>query len=530
MFKISVSLRFLLIAFICGAVLMSLEIVGSRILAPHFGNTIYVWGSLIGIFIGSLALGYYLGGKLADAYPKKFPLALLIAITGIYLIALPLFAPQICLWLELRLLEISMRGAVLLASMLLFAFPSILLGSVTPYLVRLVAHDIEHIGRVAGLLYAVSTFGSLFGTLFTAFWLIPELGIILIVRLLGISLFISVLVLSLKAKQVVSLRGAKRRSNPVLYLLFISIAIAAPLFFLNPNLALNLKPDEKLIQVQDSIYHRIAVIDNDYGVRLMRFDKGLQSAIYLNQPGFPTALTYTEYFWLPFLWKPEAKKVAFMGGGAGVLPRMFAQYLPEVKVDVVEIDPLVIKAAQDYFYFKPNQDQLAVFNMDARQFLKSKQAADAYDIIILDAYGLAAQIPFHLTTLEYFQELKNRLSPDGSILINVFSAGKGERGKIFQHIYKTIAQVFNQVYVFPLKLKTNKSQNYIIIANNYKQRLTTAELQQRARKVQAILQVPVRNLALYASHNLSVFDLQALKEPRTKVLTDDWAPIDTWRH
>ncbi len=547
---------------------MGLEIVGSRILAPRFGNTVYVWGSLIGIFIGSLALGYYLGGKLADAFPHKLPLGIVIGFAGIYLLALPLFSPVVTAWLDTNVGE-NHRLAVLSASIILFAWPSILLGCVSPYAVRLAAHDLARIGNIAGLLYAISTFGSLAGTLLTAFVLIPSIGIIFIVRLLGMTLI---------ATTALLLVGRAWWKRPAAALPLFFVIIGTTLLYPKPSLDLGLKKNESLVFLKDSVYHRIAVIDRPiiaenklpratrarddklHGVRFLRFDNGLQSAIFLDKaeqrlitgplqdvkiPDYPTAALYTEFFWLPFLWKSDARKVAFIGGGGCVIPRMFVEELPDLYADVVEIDPMVIKAAEEYFFLDPEKyrddkgrSRLNTYAMDGRRFFATDKAQKEYDVIIIDAFSTAGQIPFHLTTQEYFSTVKDHLSDDGVVLVNLFTAAIGEQGKIFQHIFQTMSSVFNQIYVFPIlglygkndESLLEKSQNFIIVATNAKDRLTTAELMQRAQAYQVPLQIPIPSLLSHVQRNMSDHELKTIVQSDVKVLTDDWDPIDTWIH
>jgi len=167
--------RFLyLIAFANGAILMGVEILGSRVLAPNFGNTIFVWGSLIGVFMGGMALGYYFGGWLGDRWPSKSVLALLLGLPAIYIVILPLWATPFCE--ILADIELGLRTGPLLASIILFLVPTIFMGAVSPFLFVLIFHDLKRAGRSVGSLYAVSTVGSIVGTIGTAFYLILWAG------------------------------------------------------------------------------------------------------------------------------------------------------------------------------------------------------------------------------------------------------------------------------------------------------------------------------------------------------------------
>jgi predicted membrane-bound spermidine synthase len=163
------------IAFVSGAVLMGLEIVGSRILAPTFGNSIFVWGSLISVFLAALSAGYYAGGLIADRRPDAFLLRPILLVAGGAVLLLPVLYPAVNGVLFDH--HLGPRLGPLLASTLLFPVPAAALGTVPPYLVRLRVEQVSRAGRAAGTVYALSTAGSIAGTLLTAFVLIPSMGL-----------------------------------------------------------------------------------------------------------------------------------------------------------------------------------------------------------------------------------------------------------------------------------------------------------------------------------------------------------------
>src|SRR5437879_2695833 len=180
------------LVFVSGAVLMGLEMAGSRVLAIHFGSSIYVWGSIIGVFLAALAGGYYAGGLAADRKPSFMLLNLIVLIAGCWLVLLPLYDNFIAR--GIRSTNLGARIEPLLATIVLFGGPSILMGMVSPFSVRLSASALERIGNVAGRLYALSTVGSIAGTLVTAFWLIPMIGVNTILKALGLALVMASLV------------------------------------------------------------------------------------------------------------------------------------------------------------------------------------------------------------------------------------------------------------------------------------------------------------------------------------------------
>lgn len=177
-----------LVVFLCGAIVMSFEMLGSRVLAPNFGNSIFVWGSLISTFLAGLALGYYLGGRFADYSPSTKKLGMIILIPAAFLTMFPLFGYEISDWIFD--LDFEMRISPLVASMLLFFLPSVFLGAVSPYTVKLMICSLYTSGSTVGTLYALSTLGSIVGTLLTSFYLITIAGVKTLIMLHGAFLFV----------------------------------------------------------------------------------------------------------------------------------------------------------------------------------------------------------------------------------------------------------------------------------------------------------------------------------------------------
>jgi hypothetical protein len=164
-----------LVVFICGALVMSYEILGSRVLAPNFGSSVFVWGSLISVFLGGLSAGYYLGGRLADIRPSTRKLGVIILVPGLMFLAFPLYGTPVCDWIFE--MDLGIRMSPLLASLILFSLPAVLLGMVSPYTAKLMICSLRTSGATVGTLYALSTFGSIVGTLFTSFYLITVAGV-----------------------------------------------------------------------------------------------------------------------------------------------------------------------------------------------------------------------------------------------------------------------------------------------------------------------------------------------------------------
>lgn len=196
------------IAFLTGAVLLGLEIVASRVLAPYFGNSIFVWGSLISVFLLALSIGYFWGGSMADRYPSFTSLAMVVFVASAFVLVLPLvYLPASRFMVSL---DLEFRMSVLLTSMLFFLLPSVLIGMVSPYIIKLSASELAVIGQTAGNIYSVSTMGSITGALGVSFFLIPVMGTRAIILLAGGMLILAGL-LCLSA-QVLAVRTSGRTS------------------------------------------------------------------------------------------------------------------------------------------------------------------------------------------------------------------------------------------------------------------------------------------------------------------------------
>jgi hypothetical protein len=178
----------LIIVFLCGAMVMSFEILGSRVLAPNFGNSIFVWGSLISVFLAGLSAGYYWGGKVADIHPSTKKLAFIIFIPGILFLTFPLYSTGISDWIFMQ--DMGIRLSPLMASLFLFFVPSVFLGAVSPYTAKLMISSLHTSGATIGTLYALSTLGSIVGTLVTSFYLITIAGVKSLIMVEGIILIV----------------------------------------------------------------------------------------------------------------------------------------------------------------------------------------------------------------------------------------------------------------------------------------------------------------------------------------------------
>jgi spermidine synthase len=489
-----------IVVFVSGAVLMALEIVGSRVLAPYFGSSIFVWGSLISVVMAALSIGYYWGGWMSAREPSYGKLLTLLAIPGILIFFLPFLYPSVNEWIASH--DFGTRLNPLIACSALFLLPGVFLGTISPYVIRLAATRLQTVGSTAGTLYAISTCGSIFGTLLTAFYLIPVLGVSNIIHALGITLVcLSLVVVPLLRLQRISLG----RAVAAVSVLLGSVNMWAPIAW------------AKTILQKDTFYHRIRIEEDDEA-RYLYFDRTLQSAMTLKDPA-ALRLLYSRYTSIGFTFRPDAKKMLIIGLGGGSIPKKLNKELPNMEIDAVEIDPEVVKMAKDHFNVKEGKN-LRIHAQDGRLFLSRTQTQ--YDIILLDAY-FTDSMPFHLATKEFFELAQRKLTPNGIIVANLISAVTGPSGKIARSFVRTQRQVFPQTYIFaarrPDHVSLDTIQNVIVIATRDKQRVDIKEIVKRAKDLdKGLFPDPTQDIAV------AYFD--KLLPEDVPILTDDYAPTD----
>ena len=438
------------VVFVCGALVMIYEIVGSRIVSPFIGTSTYVWTSLIGVILASLSIGYWVGGRMADKRPSVKYLASAIFIAG-GLVSLTVLLKDLVLT-AVAAAPLGLEVKSVIASALLFGPASVALGFVVPYAVKLRMLSLEDTGRTVGRLYALSTVGSIAGTFAAGFLLIPFVGSVRTLYMIAASLIILALMLA-----PLSLT---RASFAVITLFVLGIAA-------NELSAYYLWRTHDLHDI-DSEYSRIRVFrttDPKTGrpMRALATDPYyVQSAIYLD--GEDLALRYTPFYHLSRHFRPGFQHTLMIGGAGYTFPTEYLRTYPGATMDVVEIDPAMTRIAQEHFRLEIDP-RLNIVHEDGRVFLNTAPS-DTYDVVLLDAFGSLFTIPYQLTTLEAVRHIDRVLHDDGIVIFNVGSALRGPYSRFFQAEFATYRQVFKQVLVFQVNRETpeNEVQNLILVA------------------------------------------------------------------
>jgi len=468
---------------------MALEILSSRVLAPHFGNSVYVWGSIISVFLAALSVGYLWGGRLADRHPSMASLGRLIALAASFQALLLWAGSPIASWLG------GVTGATpagtLLATTVLFGPASILLATVSPYAVRLAIHDLGTVGNTAGRLYALSTLGSLAGTLGCTFGLIPFLELRQIIGLLALLTAITALL---------ALAGAFRTEMAASALAVLLVIACVPAVF------------SKLRLQGDVIYERVTpyqtlVVHERGSVRILESDRIRQAAVD-TADGEP-ALLYPRWSSLALVLNPRLERMLVLGLGGGSAPGYLQRRLPRLRVDSVDIDPAVPEVARRFLRFAPRPGD-RVFVADARSFLRGSD--ERWDLIFCDTY-IGLSVPFHLTTVEFLDEIKRHLTPDGVFMLNL-AAGLGD--PFSQAMYNTVRDRFQSVYLF----RVRGAPNVVVLATE-EPAVLPPQLATRARELDARFRFDPRLAEMVTARFQGEFVSRD-----TPLLTDEYAPVD----
>ncbi|GAB4290652.1 MAG: fused MFS/spermidine synthase [Myxococcota bacterium] len=440
------------VAFLAGAAIMVVELAANRILAPWFGNSLYTWTSLIGVILIALSVGYYLGGWLVDRNPAYSILATLLLLSALFVAAIPLLK---------GLFENFFEGddviyGSLAASLVLFAIPGALLASISPFCVRLISKtaDDRNIGISAGTISTASALGSVFGVFIAGFYLIPSF------RISWIFIITAFLLLLLSAV-VVALFYGRNCSPPYLG----SFLLTAVVGYLAAGGLPQSEKSPSLLYEKTSFYHRIRVIEEKRGgepLKLLTLDTTVEGAQYEDSREIPIA--YQRFWELGGALAGEAKRAAFLGGGAFTMPQaLLDKYGDDVKVHAVEIDPYVIETARRFFRLN-DYPALNTVADDARRFLQKSDGR--LDLIFGDVYNGVHYIPFHLVTREFFSLAKERLSENGVFMMNLISGVIGEKSLFFGAICKTLQSSFPHIYLFQAEpIHPAKPQNLVIVAS-----------------------------------------------------------------
>jgi spermidine synthase len=473
------------LVFVVGASSLGIEIAAARLLAPYFGASTIVWANTIGVVLVALSAGYWFGGRYADRHPHLRGLCLLVLAAAV-LIALIPFAARPFLGFSVDAFEtVSVGGFAgsLFGVLVLVAVPVTLLGAAAPWAVRLAVGELKSSGEVVGRLYAISTAGSLIGTMVSALLLIPLLG-----TQRTFLVFASALAL-------VAALGVGRRG--LLVPLSLLAVLAVPVGTIKGD------ADGRVLFEAETTHQYARVIEREDGTRVLELNEG-QAVHSLYRPG-----SYlTGDYWDGHLVLQAAasrrppRRIAILGNAAGTVARSFGHFFPRTAVDAVEIDSELTGLGRRYFDLR--NPRMRTFAEDARPWLE--RSAGGYDAIMVDAYR-QPYIPFYLATREFFELTRDRLAPGGLVVVNV---GHPEGARELERVLgRTMAAAFPRVLRYPVE-----DTNTLLVAGE------GAFSGARLRANLGALPAPLRPEARRAASALEP------RLPGGEVYSDDKAPVE----
>lgn len=385
-----------LLVFTGGMCSLATEMAGARLLAPYFGTSNLVWANLIGLVLLYLSVGYWLGGKLADRHPNARTLGTVVlaaaaSIGALPFLARPLFSAAADAFTDL---QTGAYVASFLGTMLLFALPITALGAISPWAIRLSVRDVAEAGTVAGRLYALSTVGSIIGTFLPVLVLIPAIGT-------QRTLLATAAVLAASALPMIGRRA------------YVVTAALAALVAVPPG-AVKGATDGTVLFEGESPYQFVQVVRQGDGDVVLHLNEGWAVHSILPADGPLTGGYWDAFLALPALAQAPAGRVAVLGNAGGTVANLYEAAWPDVRIDGVEIDPLVTRVGRRYLGMR--NARLTVHTADARAWVRASR--DTYDAMVVDAYR-QPYIPFHLVSREFFVQVRDRLGPHGVGAVNV---------------------------------------------------------------------------------------------------------------
>jgi len=495
--------------FISGMTTLAIEFSASRLLGSVFGTSNLVWASIIGLILIYLTVGYFVGGWWADRSPKPKTFYSILVWGAFLSGVIPFIARPI-----LRLaadafdaLSVGVLAGSFTTVLILFSIPVTLLGVVSPFAIRLALRDSREAGQVSGRIYAISTLGSFVGTFLPVLVMIPLLGTTLTFVAFG-------MLLALVALLGFWVAGEKKLTLVYSWIPLILIVLA--LLWGSGTI----KTTAGQIFETESAYNYIQVLqDGEYFYLRLNEGQGIHSIYH------PERLAY-DGPWMQFLAAPffnpspytveNVDRYAIVGLAAGTSARQATAVFGTIPIDGYEIDPEIIRVGQQYFDM--NQPNLNAIPEDGRVGLAHSD--QKYSVIGIDAYR-PPYIPWHLTTLEFFAEVYDRLEDNGVLVINIGRAPEDRR--LIDGLVATISTVFPSVYVMDIP----ETFNSIVYAT--KQPTTTDDLHQN---YQLLIEGKDANPVLVRAVQKAIINMQPNPceglelSPDCVVFTDDWAPIE----
>ena len=441
-----------LIAFVSGMTTLAIELSASRLLGNVFGNSNLVWANVIGLMLLYLTVGYFLGGRLADRLPRAEVLLQVILWAAFLSALIPLVARPIITRAATAVFgaEAALALGSFIVILILFSVPVTLLGMVSPFVIRLAVTDIESSGKVAGQVYAISTLGSLLGTFLPVLLTIPQFGTA------RTFLFFAGILFAIAFTALVSLsrrRALTYLTMPVIITFLAMTLLRGPL---RPPAA-----TARLRYEGESAYNYIQVQEDAAGYRYLYLNEGqgIHSQWHATEVFYGGTWDYflaAPYFNVPPFREDDVTSLLLIGLAAGTIPRQYGEVYGDIPMVGIELDPEIVAVGAEFFEMNPRSMPSLTTKVGDGRFLLN-QIDRHFSVISIDAYR-PPYIPWHLTTVEFFAEVRARLAVDGVVAINVGRTDTDRR--LVDALSNTLLQVFPTVHAIDVP----QSFNTILVA------------------------------------------------------------------
>jgi predicted membrane-bound spermidine synthase len=433
----------LLLSFLEGAAVMTVELAGAKMLAPVFGTSLYVWAATLGITLLALTAGYYTGGYVSSKSTKTTSIFQVLLLAGIFTCAMPVISN----WILKATIDMDVRIGSSISLLIFMMPPLIFMGMTSPLIIRFFTQHAEMAGKSAGTIYAISTLGGILSTFLSGFYLLPEVGIKYTVLISGLTLVIPA---------AIGLVTQKQYKNLFVLVLFFPLGYSLSNY--NSDL------EYKILYNKEGVLGQVKIVEHPYitkqndtiMVRAMLVNNTAQTISNLNKPG-EDLWDYAYYFPAAASILPKGSKALLCGLGGGTIVRQFQKL--GFEIEAVEIDERIKETA--IAFFDVNTD-IPIHVNDARHFIKNTK--NKYDLVTYDMF-LSETPPAHLFTKECFEEVKNILNEKGMIMMNFYGFISGEKGKAARSVFNTLTACGFQVNLLVTPADNEFERNLIFLAS-----------------------------------------------------------------
>lgn len=484
--------------FFAGMSVMAVELGASRLMAPYFSSSQIVWTVIIGVIMIAMAIGNLWGGRMADKSKSPDRLYGRLIIAAIWIALIPFVGrwmiAGITVLLALFVTKNFLVWAALVACLVIFAFPCVLLGTVTPSLTKFTVDNLDDTGKTVGRLNALNTIGSIIGTFMPTFVTIPAVGtaatfLIFAAVLACISLAYFIAGRKWSVKGIVAL------------VLIVGLCFAVPSYrfaFWQQNIALEDESIYNYLQVTDDAEKTVLSTNVLFGVQSIQMKgEGLTGMYYDYALAAPVMAGMTGQ-------DSQDRSIMILGMGSGTFASYCDRIFPGTRIQGAEIDRKIADIATDYFNLP---DSVEVEVADGRAYLTASE--DRYDVIMVDAYQ-DITIPFQLSSVEFFTQVSEHLKDNGVMVVNLNMASDKE-GSINDYLCDTMGSVFRHVYTVDVPGNTNR-EVFCTNSDNLEQVFADSLKELEWADYRSVMEQVSRQLEEY--------------QPGDLILTDDKAPVE----